>query len=192
MRSLNDLPPDQRAELRRTPMADLEGELEWVGCSAADLEERIGAGAEDETELACWGLILEQRGALAKAEIERRLRLKQPLRGPVYSRQFVLDLKARIDLPELIVSMHAGTHLKRAGNHMVGLCPYHADNSASLHVWTDHYHCFGCQEHGDCFDWLMKMAVRNWREAVEYVAKWVGVPLPKQGAPGTVLGAYER
>jgi DNA polymerase len=34
-------------------------------------------------------------------------------------------------------------------------CPFHADSTPSLHVYPDHFHCFGCDAHGDSVDWLM-------------------------------------
>ena len=32
------------------------------------------------------------------------------------------------------------------------LCPFHNDRHPSLYVADDHYHCFGCGEHGDVID----------------------------------------
>src|SRR5205085_9771388 len=144
---------------------------------AAGLEARLAADPED-VGIAAWGLMLDRRGALMVAEIKRRQRLGRRLEGPTYSRTFIADLKAQIPLHELIVSMHDGTKLARCGNHYVGLCPYHVEDTASLHVWEDHYKCFGCGEYGDVLDWLTKRAVRSWIEAVEYAARYVGVPLP--------------
>lgn len=34
-------------------------------------------------------------------------------------------------------------------------CPFHDDSTPSLHVYNDHFHCFGCGAHGDAVDWLM-------------------------------------
>jgi CHC2 zinc finger/Toprim domain len=34
-------------------------------------------------------------------------------------------------------------------------CPFHEDSTPSLHVYADHFHCFGCGAHGDAVDWLM-------------------------------------
>jgi hypothetical protein len=188
---LDELPSDQRAELRVIPIRDLEAELEWRATSIASLEQRLDHAAEPD-ELALWGLGLERQCELLKAEILRRLALGRPLTGPRYSRQWIMELKARIDLPEFIVGMHDGTRLKRSGNHCVGLCPFHVENTGSFHVWNDHYWCFSCHEHGDVFDWLLKKACSSWVEAVEYVARYLGVPLPDPAQPRTVLGAYVR
>lgn len=196
----------QRAELRVVPMRDLEAELESIGTRAAELEflldhsgdsvaqeiQRLFGPTEDDTFLIADQETCDWRGAVLKAEISRRLALKVPLQGPRFSRDWVFDLKSRVDLPSFIVGQHDGTQLKRTGSHMVGLCPFHVEHTGSLHVWERHFHCFGCGNHGDVFDWLLQMAVRDWVEAVEYVAKWLGVPIPRSGESGTVLGMYDR
>lgn len=185
---LEDLTPAQRAELGHIPLADLRAELESCALDYTELELRVATteGDAEQVELAAWGLMIEKRGVLIKLELQRRQRLGALLPGPTYSREWLHELKNRIDLPELIVSMHAGTGLKRSGTHFVGLCPYHVEQTGSLCVWPDHYHCYGCGEHGDVFDWLMKMAVPTWRDAVEYAARYAGVPLPVGQNPFSV------
>ncbi len=32
-------------------------------------------------------------------------------------------------------------------------CPFHADDTPSFHVYQKGYYCYGCQTHGDIFDW---------------------------------------
>ena len=34
-------------------------------------------------------------------------------------------------------------------------CPFHDDSTPSLHIYDDHFHCYGCDAHGDAVDWLM-------------------------------------
>jgi hypothetical protein len=34
-------------------------------------------------------------------------------------------------------------------------CPFHDDSTPSLHIYHDHFHCYGCGAHGDAVDWLM-------------------------------------
>jgi hypothetical protein len=33
-------------------------------------------------------------------------------------------------------------------------CPFHADSNPSFHVYEEGYHCYGCNERGDIFDFL--------------------------------------
>ena len=47
--------------------------------------------------------------------------------------------------------------LKREGREWKGLCPFHTEKSASFTVFSDgHYHCFGCNAHGNAFDFIMQ------------------------------------
>ena len=39
----------------------------------------------------------------------------------------------------------------------MALCPFHNDRHPSLYVADDHYHCFGCGEHGDVIDFAAKL-----------------------------------
>ena len=47
--------------------------------------------------------------------------------------------------------------LKRRGNRAIGLCPFHAEKTASFNVNEDDgfYYCFGCGEGGDVFKFVM-------------------------------------
>ena len=49
---------------------------------------------------------------------------------------------------------------RRAGRSCKGLCPFHGEKTPSFHVNPDRghlLHCFGCQEGGDAFAFLMKV-----------------------------------
>jgi CHC2 zinc finger len=41
----------------------------------------------------------------------------------------------------------------RSGKHC---CPFHEERSPSFHVYSDHYHCFGCGARGDALDWIAR------------------------------------
>jgi DNA primase len=75
--------------------------------------------------------------------------------------------------------------LQRAGRHMVGLCPFHAEKTPSLHVYPDHFHCFGCGAHGDAIDFLTRFG-RGFREAV---AELTGGFLERQRAAAAQYAA---
>jgi DNA polymerase-1 len=36
-------------------------------------------------------------------------------------------------------------------------CPFHADDTPSCHIYTDHFYCFGCGAHGDAITWLREI-----------------------------------
>ena len=44
-------------------------------------------------------------------------------------------------------------------------CPFHDEKTPSMHIYPDHYYCFGCGAHGDHVDWLMRVEDLNHDEA---------------------------
>jgi hypothetical protein len=59
--------------------------------------------------------------------------------------------------------------LRKSGKEYHGLCPFHADKTPSFHVNEDKgvFHCFGCGESGDVFDFIMKLDGVSFVEAVK-------------------------
>ena len=51
-------------------------------------------------------------------------------------------------------------------------CPFHEDPTPSLQIYPDHWHCFGCQEHGDRIDWLVRVEGMNRAEAIAAIQDW--------------------
>jgi DNA polymerase I-like protein with 3'-5' exonuclease and polymerase domains len=54
------------------------------------------------------------------------------------------------------------------------LCPFHDDRTPSCHIYTDHFHCFGCGAHGDAIDWLIMIKGLDRDAAIELLANWRG------------------
>jgi hypothetical protein len=53
-------------------------------------------------------------------------------------------------------------------------CPFHDDGTPSLHIYSDHFHCFACGAHGDHLDWLMMAEGKDRDEAVCVLETWDG------------------
>ncbi|HET8959874.1 DNA primase [Nocardioides sp.] len=68
------------------------------------------------------------------------------------------------------------------GGSQKGLCPFHDEKSPSFHVTPgrNFWHCFGCQEGGDVFTFLMKIDGLSFVEAVERLADKYGVQLRRE------------
>ena len=85
-------------------------------------------------------------------------------------------VKERTDIVALI-----GEHvrLKRAGSSFKGLCPFHQEKTPSFVVSPTRqmFHCFGCNESGDCFSWLMKREGMTFPEALRVLAQRAGIQL---------------
>ncbi|MGH1359158.1 MAG: DNA primase [Burkholderiaceae bacterium] len=102
---------------------------------------------------------------------------------------FIQDLLARVDIADVV-----GRHVKlrKAGANMIGLCPFHGEKSPSFTVSPSKqfYHCFGCQAHGSAIGFLMEHAGLSFVEAVEDLARELGLEVPhEKGTPGAVSDA---
>lgn len=86
------------------------------------------------------------------------------------------QVKNAIDIVALIGER---VKLTRAGKNYKGLCPFHSEKSPSFFVTPDlgRYKCFGCQESGDAFTFLMKMDNLTFAQALQELAKKAGITL---------------
>jgi hypothetical protein len=53
-------------------------------------------------------------------------------------------------------------------------CPFHHDPKPSCKIYSDHWHCFGCGEHGDRIDWLTRVEGMTKAEAIVTLQDWSG------------------
>lgn len=85
-------------------------------------------------------------------------------------------VKSKIDIVEIIGERVV---LKKAGRHFKGLCPFHSEKSPSFIVSPERqsFKCFGCQESGDVLTFLQKYDGYSFLEALETLAKRVGITL---------------
>src|SRR4051794_5234097 len=90
------------------------------------------------------------------------------------------EVRARCDLVE-IIGQH--TKLKRSGKNWTGLCPFHADKKPSFSVSpaTQSYRCWSCGEKGDVFTFVQKKENLDFLDALELLAKRVGVSFERRG-----------
>jgi len=87
------------------------------------------------------------------------------------------DVLAATDIVALIGAV---TGLKKAGNSWKGLCPFHGEKTPSFHVHPDRgfYYCFGCGAKGDAITFVRETEKLEFHEAVAYLARRAGIPLP--------------
>jgi len=88
------------------------------------------------------------------------------------------DILSRVDIVEVVSGF---IPLKRAGRNFKALCPFHQEKTPSFMVSPDRqiYHCFGCGAGGNAFNFLMQYERLEFPEAVQTLAKKVGVVLPE-------------
>lgn len=86
------------------------------------------------------------------------------------------EIKERLSITEVVQTY---LPLKQSGRNLKANCPFHQEKSASFMVNPERgiYHCFGCNESGDIFSFVMKMDGLDFREALEKLARQAGVEL---------------
>ncbi len=91
---------------------------------------------------------------------------------------FIDDLLARSDIVEIV---GARVPLKRQGKEYAARCPFHDERSASFTVspTKQFYHCFGCGAHGTAISFLMNYDRLEFLDAVDELAKRVGMEIPR-------------
>ncbi|HEX3688680.1 MAG TPA: DNA primase [Solirubrobacteraceae bacterium] len=97
---------------------------------------------------------------------------------------------------DMVALISPRTELRRAGvDSYFGLCPFHDERSGSFHVRPEakHYHCFGCQESGDPFSFVMQTEGLDFKGAMEALADRFGVQLETEDEdPGAAARRQRR
>jgi DNA primase len=94
-------------------------------------------------------------------------------------REFIDELLVRVDIVDLIDSH---VPLKKTGANYVARCPFHTEKTPSFSVnrKKQFFHCFGCGASGNAISFLMDFNHLNFVEAVEDLATFVGVDVPRE------------
>lgn len=94
----------------------------------------------------------------------------------------VEQVRERADIVE-IVGQHV--QLRKTGRSFKGLCPFHQEKTPSFIVFPEsqNFHCFGCGVGGDVFSFVMQIDRVQFHEALETLARQVGVTLEAAPLP---------
>jgi DNA primase len=92
---------------------------------------------------------------------------------------FIQELLNRVDVVDVI---DKSVPLKKAGANYSACCPFHNEKSPSFTVspTKQFYHCFGCGAHGTAIGFLMEYAGLSFIEAINDLAKNVGMIVPQE------------
>lgn len=95
-----------------------------------------------------------------------------------YSREDIDRVRERTDLVELASEV---TRVKRSGRSVMAVCPFHSEKTPSLSIDAARglYHCFGCGKSGDVFGWVEETQGLGFSDALELLARRVGVTLTR-------------
>ena len=93
---------------------------------------------------------------------------------------FLQELVEKNDIVDVVSGYVRLT--KRSGANQFGLCPFHSEKTPSFSVSPDRqiYHCFGCGKGGGVINFIMEIENLSFPEAVEFLAKRVGMPIPEE------------
>lgn len=95
-----------------------------------------------------------------------------------FSPSAISRLKQAIDLKAEAEAR--GIALRKSGNSYVGLCPFHKEDTPSLRIHREYFHCFGCQASGDAITFVLRMDSISFTEAVRKLADQYNIPLDGQ------------
>jgi DNA primase len=102
----------------------------------------------------------------------------------------IREIHAKIDIASFIGQY---VSLRKRGNDLVGLCPFHSEKTPSFHVHPDRgfFKCFGCNEGGDVIAFVRKLENLDFPDAVRLLAAKAGVELEPED-PRTSRQRSER
>jgi DNA primase len=100
---------------------------------------------------------------------------------------FLQELTERNDIAD-VVSGYVKLS-KRSGANLFGLCPFHSEKTPSFSVSPDKqiYHCFGCGKGGGVINFIMEIEGLSFPEAVDFLARRVGLEVPRDQPDGESL-----
>ena len=102
------------------------------------------------------------------------------------------ELVARADIVELVGGYVR--FVKRSGSNMLALCPFHSEKTPSFTVNAEKqmYYCFGCGKGGGAINFLMEIEHVPFHDAVEMLAKRMGMTVPDSGEDEDTAGKRRR
>jgi DNA primase len=93
-----------------------------------------------------------------------------------YDQGALREIRERVDIASFIGQY---VQLRKRGNDLVGLCPFHSENTPSFHVHPDRgfFKCFGCGTGGDLITFVQKLENASFGDAVRMLAAKAGIEL---------------
>ncbi|MBR3384440.1 MAG: hypothetical protein IKG69_04435 [Atopobiaceae bacterium] len=85
------------------------------------------------------------------------------------------------DATDIVQLVGEDVELRQRGGRYWAGCPFHDEKTPSFMVDPTRgtYHCFGCQAHGDVFDYVMRARGVTFPEAADYLASRAGITVSR-------------
>lgn len=90
------------------------------------------------------------------------------------------------------VAKKLGLNIVPRGNRKRVLCPFHDDHDPSLELFHDHYHCWACNAHGDIFELVKQLENLTFKEAVKWLAEFMGLSVPGYSIKHKFVGEFRN
>src|SRR6202161_4030680 len=96
-----------------------------------------------------------------------------------YDQRALNEIRARVDSASFVGQY---VPLRKRGNDLVGLCPFHSEKTPSFHVHPDRgfFKCFGCGVGGDVITFVQKQESIGFTDALRLLAKRVGIEVENE------------
>lgn len=100
-------------------------------------------------------------------------------------------IRDRVDIAD-VVGHHVS--LRRTGQNLIGLCPFHQEKSPSFSVSPSKqmFYCFGCKAGGDVFTFLTKITGTTFPEVLRELGEKVGIAVEESPAERVQRGQSHR
>ena len=107
---------------------------------------------------------------------------------PMIPNEFIQRLRDQVPISQIVGRR---VSLRRHGREFQACCPFHKEKTPSFTVndQKGFFHCFGCGAHGDAIGFLKDYENLSYREAVEALARELGMTVP---APTPEAAQRER
>jgi DNA primase len=100
---------------------------------------------------------------------------------PRIAKSTIDEVQNRMDAVSIVNDY---VRLEKRGGRYLGLCPFHNEKTPSFQVNPDLklYYCFGCHKGGTVLDFVMEMDKLSYPEAIETLARRLGVSISYDGS----------
>lgn len=107
------------------------------------------------------------------------------------SDDFLQELRFRNDIIDVVSNY---VTLKRSGSNMVGLCPFHNEDTPSLMIYPESgsFYCFGCATGGDVITFIKRIENLDYIDAIRFLAQRVGLSMPDDAYNDNELKLKQR
>jgi DNA primase len=97
--------------------------------------------------------------------------------------QIIEEIRNKADIVKIVSEY---VKLRKRGKNYLGMCPFHSEKDPSFTVSPEKqlFHCFGCNEGGNVFAFIMKIENIGFAEAAEELGTKLGIAVPRASGSG--------